>query len=112
MFSLFTKSGRGIKKIHNTFPILLENAPFCACVFHSGLAQSHTPLNTAVFMAYCNSGEEQIGKENMKKKKKKKKSKEKKTIQHRVDENTETQMVKGEAERTKEAIHSVLYCTP
>lgn len=48
----------------NTFAILSENALFCVPVcFTLAGTQSRTPLNTAVFMALCGSGEGQMKKE-------------------------------------------------
>lgn len=82
------------------------------CVFHSGLAQSHTPLNTAVFMAYCNSGEEQIGQREIWKKKKESWRKELKPFNTELMKIQKHKWLRGKAERTKEAIHSVQYYTP
>lgn len=63
MFFTFYKIKEGNQKIQNTSAILLENAPFLRLYVSLWVAQSHTPLNTAVFMAFYSSGEGKIKKE-------------------------------------------------
>lgn len=93
--STFYKIKEGNQKNPKHFPNSLGECPFLCLYVSLWLAQSHTPLNTAVFMAFCNSGEQQIKKERNVEKNESW-GKELKQFKHRPDENTETQMVREE----------------